>query len=147
LVPREDGDTLFEVYSKTRGKRFGQEVRRRIMLGTYVLSHGYYDAYYRRAINVREAIKNEFRDIFNTIDAIAMPTSPTPAFALGEKANDPLALYLADVFTVPANIVGLPAISIPNGQTKNGLPLDIQFMTSWYNDEVLFELARKFEKS
>lgn len=139
-------DTLFDVYAKTRGNCFGPEVRRRIMLGTYVLSHGYYDAYYRKATKVRSAIMKEFEDIFKEVDVIATPASPTPAFMLGEKANDPLALYLADIFTVSANIVGVPALSVPNGLTKAGLPVDVQFMAPHFGEESLFTIGKVLEK-
>ncbi len=141
-----EGKDLLEVYKKTRGEGFGKETRRRILLGTYVLSHGYYDAYYRKAVNVRDQITRELRDIFKEVDVIATPTTPTPAFKIGEKASDPVAMYLSDIFTVPANIAGNPAISIPSGVTKEGLPLGIQFMGAHFAEKTLFEIGKEFEK-
>ncbi len=137
---------LYDVYAKTRAAGFGPETRRRIMLGTYVLSHGYYDAYYRKAVQVRESIKEEFSEIFKIVDVIATPTSPTSAFKLGEKSQDPLSMYLADIFTVPANIVGIPAISMPNGKDSLGLPLDLQFMADAKNDKNLLAFSEKVEE-
>lgn len=139
-------ENLFDVYAKTRAQGFGPETRRRVMLGTYVLSHGYYDAYYRKALLVRDAIRNEFNEMFKQVDFIATPTSPTPAFKIGEKAKDPLSMYLSDIFTVPANIVGNPAISLPNGKHSNGMPLDIQFSSVIGSDEKLMEFSQKFEE-
>jgi aspartyl-tRNA(Asn)/glutamyl-tRNA(Gln) amidotransferase subunit A len=139
------GKTPDEAFAKTRGQGFGKETRRRVMLGSYVLSHGYYDAYYNKAVAVRSMIEAEFREIFTTVDAIATPTSPFPAFKIGEKSSDPLEMYLSDIFTVPANIAGIPAISIPAGQTAEGLPLDIQFMSGHFREDVLFSLGTLFE--
>ncbi len=139
------GKDLSEVYNKSRGAGFGKETRRRILLGTYILSHGHFDSYYSKALAVSEAIKDEFRKVFESVDVIVTPTSPTPAFKIGAK-SDPLSMYLADIFTVPANIAGIPAISIPNGFTKNGLPLDIQFMAPHFADSLLFTLGKEFEK-
>ncbi|MCU0660376.1 MAG: Asp-tRNA(Asn)/Glu-tRNA(Gln) amidotransferase subunit GatA [Candidatus Pacebacteria bacterium] len=139
------GKTPDEAFAKTRGQGFGKEVRRRIMLGAYVLSHGYYDAYYNKAIAVRRMIEKEFATVFETVDAIATPTSPFPAFKIGEKASDPLAMYLSDIFTVPANIAGIPAISIPAGKTNDGLPLDFQLMTAHACEHTLFKIASLFE--
>src|SRR6266568_263744 len=118
--PRVPGETLIEMYRKTRGRGFGPEVKRRIMLGTYVLSAGYYDAYYLKGQKVRSLIEQDFRDAFARVGAVAMPTSPTPAFRLGERVDDPLQMYLADIFTVSANLAGLPAISVPCGFTRGG---------------------------
>ncbi|MSR71515.1 MAG: Asp-tRNA(Asn)/Glu-tRNA(Gln) amidotransferase subunit GatA [Candidatus Taylorbacteria bacterium] len=141
------GDTSIRSYFESRTAGFGTEVRRRILLGTYVLSSGYYDAYYNKANIVREMLKKELSDIYATgVDVIATPTSPTPAFKIGEKSQDPLAMYLADIFTVPANVSGLPAISIPSGKTKDGLPLGIQFMAPSMREDVLFTIGRDFEK-
>ena len=137
---------LYDVYAKSRAAGFGPETRRRVMLGTYVLSHGYYDAYYRKAVQVREAIKTEFSDMFKTVDVIATPTSPTSAFKLGEKSHDPLSMYLADIFTVPANIVGIPAISIPNGKDSLGLPLDLHFAADEKNDLGLLKFSQECER-
>ena len=115
------------------------------MLGTHTLSSGYYDAYYNKANIVRAMLKKEFAAIFNDIDAIVTPTSPVPAFALGEKSSDPLAMYLADIFTVPVNIVGVPAISIPSGVTEAKLPLGIQFIAAHGREDILFAIGKEFE--
>ncbi len=145
-----NAENLFDVYAKTRAKGFGPETRRRVMLGTYVLSHGYYDAYYRKAILVRDAIKHEVEAVFDAVgggvDIIATPTSPTPAFKLGEKSQDPLAMYLSDIFTVTANITGNPAISLPNGMHSSGLPLDIHFTAATGADDQLLTFAGEYEK-
>ncbi len=142
-----EGDNLLQDYLKTRAKGFGPEVRRRILIGTYVLSTGYYDAYYNKANILREMISEEFSKAFTEVDCIVMPTTPMPSFKIGEKAHDPLSMYLADVFTVPANIVGIPAISIPSGVTSVGgvdLPLGIQLMSSHDREDILFEVGKKF---
>ncbi|OHA92777.1 MAG: glutaminyl-tRNA synthase (glutamine-hydrolyzing) subunit A [Candidatus Zambryskibacteria bacterium RIFCSPLOWO2_02_FULL_39_26] len=142
-----DGNDLLSDYLKTRGMGFGEEVRRRILIGTYVLSTGYYEAYYNKAIHLRQTISNDFQKAFTEVNAIALPTTTGPAFKIGEKASDPLALYLEDVFTVPANIVGVPAISIPSGSVNDGgvdLPLGIQFMAPHNCEELLFEIGKKF---
>ncbi|MBP7832044.1 MAG: Asp-tRNA(Asn)/Glu-tRNA(Gln) amidotransferase subunit GatA [Candidatus Pacebacteria bacterium] len=141
-----EGNTLYDVYAKSRAEGFGPETRRRIMLGSYVLSHGYYDAYYRKAIFVRDEIKREMEAMFNEVDIIITPTSPTPAFKIGEKSHDPLAMYLSDIFTVPANLSGNPAISIPNGNHSNGLPLDIHFTAALGAEKVLFDFSSAYEK-
>lgn len=140
-----DGTNLYDVYAKSRGEGFGPETRRRLLLGAYVLSHGYYDAFYEKAISVRTMIKKEFDNAFAKVDVIATPTSPYPAFKIGEKAGDPLAMYLSDIFTVPANIAGVPAISIPNGTTTEGLPLDMHFMAPHFCEDRLFILGKNFE--
>ncbi len=140
-----EGKNLAEVYMKSRGKGFGQEARRRILLGTYVLSHGYYDAYYNKAIKVREKIKEEIMETFKNVDFIATPTTPTTAFKLGEKLDDPVAMYLCDIFAAPANLAGVPAIALPAGKDKNGLPFSIQFMASHFCENSLFEIGKKFE--
>ncbi len=141
---RIEGENVSDTYKKSRSAGFGIETRRRIILGTYVLSYGYYDAYYNKAWKVRHAIEKEFEDIFNKVDFIATPTTPTPAFKFGEK-KDPLQMYLSDIFTVPANIAGVPSISIPSGFSKEGLPLGIQFMSSWSTDESLFNIGKDLE--
>ncbi|MEN9337980.1 MAG: hypothetical protein RIQ41_294 [Candidatus Parcubacteria bacterium] len=139
-------EAVIKGYFKTRTQGFGPEVRRRILLGTYVLSSGYYDAYYNKANLVREMLRKEFAEVFTSVDAIAMPTSPIPAFAIGEKSHDPLAMYLADIFTVPVNIVGVPAISIPSGKTASGLPLSLQLLAPHFREDVLFTIGKEFEK-
>lgn len=140
------GETSIRSYFESRTDGFGAEVRRRILLGTYVLSSGYYDAYYNKANIVREMLKKEFARVFQEVDVIATPTSPVPAFTLGEKSHDPLAMYLADIFTVPVNIVGVPAISVPSGKTKEGLPLGIQFIAAHMREDSLFTIGKDFEK-
>jgi len=140
-----DGKDLMEVYKKSRGNGFGAEARRRILLGTYVLSYGYYDAYYNKAIKVRREIEEEMNKAFESVDLIATPTTPTPAFKLGEKMDDPVAMYLCDIFSAPANLAGVPSIAIPSGKTTEGLPLSIQFMAKHFNEEALFEAGKAFE--
>ncbi len=140
------GETSIESYFESRTAGFGPEVRRRILLGTYVLSSGYYDSYYNKANLVKEMLKKEFERVFQDVDVIVTPTSPVPAFKIGEKSKDPLAMYLADIFTVPVNIVGVPAISIPSGKTVSGLPLGIQFIAPHMSENVLFTIGKEFEK-
>jgi aspartyl-tRNA(Asn)/glutamyl-tRNA(Gln) amidotransferase subunit A len=140
------GKNSIEGYFLSRTAGFGKEVRRRILLGTYVLSSGYYDAYYNKAQLVRSLLKKEFDRVFEDIDVIALPVAPMPAFKIGEKAHDPLAMYLADIFTVPVNIVGVPAISVPSGKTKDGLPLGMQFIAPHNGEQTLFTYGRALEK-
>jgi aspartyl-tRNA(Asn)/glutamyl-tRNA(Gln) amidotransferase subunit A len=145
----EEGKNLLEDYALTRGKLFGKEVRRRIMLGTYVLSAGYYDAYYGQALKVRSLITDALANVFKDVDVLVTPTTPSPAFKIGEKTSDPLQMYLADIFTVAANIAGIPAISIPSGTVELGgknLPLGLQFMAAHGQEQLLFEIGKKFEK-
>lgn len=137
-----DGEDLLGDYVATRGSLFGKETKRRIILGTYVLSSGYYDAYYAKACAIRRVIRKDFEDAFNHIDAIVLPTTPSPAFALGEKISDPLQMYLEDVFTVPANIAELPAISVPSGKTEKGLPIGFQIIAPYFAEEILFSVAK-----
>ena len=141
-----NGTNLLGDYMNTRGQLLGAEVKRRIMIGTYVLSSGYYDSYYGKAGMVRELIKKDFEKAFEKVDAVLTPTTPSPAFKIGEKSNNPLEMYLADIFTVTANLAGIPAISIPSGLTKAGLPLGIQLMGPYGEDGVLFEIGKDFEK-
>lgn len=143
----DGGDNLLQDYLKTRGAGFGPEVRRRILIGTYVLSTGYHDAYYNKALMLRQKISEDFTKAFSEVDLIVTPTTPSPAFKIGEKANDPLSMYLADIFTVTANIVGIPAISVPSGtvQKENvSLPLGLQFMAPHDCENELFEAGKKF---
>lgn len=142
--PRISGDSSIGDYFKTRAL-FGPEVRRRILLGTYVLSAGYYDSYYGKACAAREAIRADFEKAFKKVDVIATPTSPTPAWKIGER-SDPLSMYLADIFTVTANLAGVPAISIPSGKTANGLPLGLHLIARRGSDGKLLSHARFFEK-
>ncbi len=143
-----NGETLLDDYLRTRKEGFGQEARRRIMLGTYVLSAGYYDAYYNKAKGVRSLIRSDYENAFKNVDLILTPTTPTPAFKIGEKVNDPLDMYLADIFTVPANISGNPAISLPSGFTevegKIKLPLGIQLVAPHYHEDSLFKAGKDF---
>lgn len=142
-----DGTDLRADYEKTRGAGFGLEARRRILVGTYVLSSGYYDAYYRKAVIARQQIQDEFRAVFADVDVIAMPTSPIPAFAIGEKSHDPLAMYLADIFTVSANIAGIPGISLPAGtvvRNDNTLPVGLQLLAPHNHEDVLFTYGKDF---
>jgi len=144
---RVEGDTPIDTYEKTRGEGFGAEVRRRVMIGAYVLSAGYYDAYYLKAQKVRKLIADEFRAAFETVDAILTPTTPTAAFAHGEKSDDLIAMYLNDVLTVPASLAGLPAISVPAGLSSEGLPLGLHLITNAFDEETLFRAAEALELS
>ena len=144
---RVPGATLTEMYRKTRSRGFGPEVKRRIMLGTYVLSAGYYDAYYLRAQKVRALIARDFADAFQKVDVIVTPTAPTPAFRLGEKTADPLQMYLADIYTVTGSLAGVPGISIPSGKTKAGLPVGLQIFGSHFREDRVLQIARAFEKA
>lgn len=141
-----DGKDLREVYLKSRGEGFGKEARRRILLGTYVLSHGYYDAYYNKAVKVREKIKEEISDAFKKVDLILTPTVPVLPFKIGEKLDDPVAMYLCDIFSAPANLAGVPSLAVPSGYNAEGLPFSIQFMAPHWAEDVLFEIGKKFEK-
>ncbi len=141
-----NGETLLDTYKLSRGTGFGREVRRRILLGAYILSHGYYDAYYNKAIKVRNEITKELNSIFETVDVIATPTTPSAAFKFGEKSGDPVAMYLCDIFAVPANIAGIPAISVPSGKNRDNMPLGIQFMSAHFTENTLFTIAEEFEK-
>lgn len=142
----EDADKLFDVYAKSRGKGFGKEVRRRILLGTYILSHGYYDAYYTTAVKVRDAIKAELAHAFESVDAIITPTVPFLPFRFGDKSQDPVAMYMSDLFCVPANIAGTPAISLPSGKNNEGLPFGVHIMAPLFGEEILFAIGKDFEK-
>ena len=144
---RVPGATLLDMYRKTRERGFGTEVKRRIMLGTYVLSSGYYDAYYLRAQKVRSLLAQDFSDAFQKVDAILAPTSPTPAFKLGEKTSDPLQMYLADIYTVTGSLAGIPGISVPCGKTKAQLPVGLQILGPHFSESRILQLARGFEKA
>ncbi|HEY9164508.1 MAG TPA: Asp-tRNA(Asn)/Glu-tRNA(Gln) amidotransferase subunit GatA [Magnetovibrio sp.] len=142
---RVPGDSLDDMYMNTRGEGFGEEVQRRILIGTYVLSSGYYDAYYIKAQKVRSLIANDFTKAFEDVDVILTPTAPTPAFALGEKQDDPVAMYLNDVFTVPTSLAGLPGISVPAGLSKDGLPLGLQLIGRPFDEETVLRVADVME--
>lgn len=145
---RAEGETLDELYLKTRAEGFGKEVRRRIMMGSYVLSAGYYDAYYVRAQKVRKLIADDFTAAFTKVDALLTPATPTPAFAIGEKVmRDPITMWLNDVFTVPASLAGLPAIALPAGLSKDKLPLGLQLIGRPFDEETIFKIAYVVEKS
>jgi aspartyl-tRNA(Asn)/glutamyl-tRNA(Gln) amidotransferase subunit A len=131
----------------TRSQGFGAEVKRRIMLGTYALSSGYYDAYYKKAQQVRRLIKNEFDSVFQNCDVLISPTSPTVAFKIGEKTDDPLSMYLSDIATIPANLAGLPGISIPAGLGKDKLPIGLQILGNALSDAVVLKVAHAFQQS
>ncbi len=139
-------ENLKDMYIKTRSRGFGEEVKRRIMLGTYVLSSGYYDAYYLKAQKLRGLIKQDFDNVFAGVDVLIAPTTPTEAFGIGEKADNPLQMYLSDIFTIPANLSAVPAISIPNGISKNSLPLGLQIMANTFREDNIFKCASAFEK-
>src|ERR1035441_7070941 len=138
-------DTLSDMYRNTRGEGFGAECKRRIMLGTYVLSAGYYDAYYLKAQKVRTLIARDFANAFQEVDAIVAPVSPFPAFKLGEKVDDPLAMYLSDIFTITGSLAGIPCMSVPCGKTASGLPVGMQILTRHFDETTMFRLADAFE--
>jgi aspartyl-tRNA(Asn)/glutamyl-tRNA(Gln) amidotransferase subunit A len=135
------------MYGKTRAEGFGAEVKRRILVGTYVLSHGYYDAYYLKAQQVRRLIAQDFARAYSVCDVIAGPTTPTAAFALGEKADDPVQMYLNDIFTVAANLTGMPAMSIPCGFTRDGLPVGLQLQGHHFDEARLLAVAHRFQQA
>ncbi|OHB79755.1 MAG: aspartyl/glutamyl-tRNA amidotransferase subunit A [Planctomycetes bacterium RBG_16_55_9] len=135
-----------EVYSKSRAEAFGEEVKRRIMLGTYALSSGYYDAYYLKALKVRNLIRGDFTSAFEKSDCIIMPVAPTTAFKIGEKVNDPLQMYLSDIYTIAANLAGIPGISIPCGFDEKGLPIGLQILAPTFAEDKLLQIARMYEK-
>jgi aspartyl-tRNA(Asn)/glutamyl-tRNA(Gln) amidotransferase subunit A len=146
---RAPGDhaSLGEMYERTRGWGLGAEVKRRIMLGTYVLSAGYYDAYYRKAQQVRTLIARDYQSAFDKVDVIALPTSPTGAFRLGERTADPVLMYLADVFTVGANLAGVPALSVPCGLTGDGLPVGLQLTAPAMHEMAALRVAAAYERA
>ena len=144
---REPGESLDEMYEATRGKGFGAEVKRRVLIGTYVLSAGYYDAYYNKARKVRSLIARDFAQAYETVDAILAPTAPSPAFGMGDKMDDPIAMYLSDVFTVPASLAGLPGISVPAGLSQDGLPLGLQILGKAFDEETVYRVAGVLEEA
>ena len=143
----QKGKDLIEMYENTRSEGFGDEVKRRILIGTYVLSSGYYDAYYLKAQKVRQLIKKDFDDNFTKVDAILTPSTPSSAFKIGEKTNDPVSMYLNDIFTVPVNLAGLPALSLPAGLDKQGLPLGLQLIGKALDEQKILNIGYAFEKN
>jgi aspartyl-tRNA(Asn)/glutamyl-tRNA(Gln) amidotransferase subunit A len=144
---RKNADNLIDMYKTTRAAGFGAEVKRRIMIGTYTLSAGYYDAYYLKAQKVRTLIKQDFENAFNRVDVLVCPTSPTTAFKAGEKTTDPLSMYLSDLTTIPVNLAGLPAISIPCGFDDQGLPIGMQLISNVLREDLLFQVAYAYEQA
>lgn len=144
--PRSVANAMWDIFRKTRGEKFGAEVKRRIMLGTYALSAGYYDAYYGQAQKVRTLIKRDFELAYESVDIIAAPVAPSTAFRLGEHTDDPLAMYLEDVFTLPANLAGVPGIAFPVGFDSQGLPIGMQLMGPHYREELLFQVVQAFQQ-
>jgi aspartyl-tRNA(Asn)/glutamyl-tRNA(Gln) amidotransferase subunit A len=143
---RVPANNLIEMYGASRGQGLGEEVRRRVMLGSYALSKGYYDAYYRQARKVQTLIRRAYREVFSSVDLLVTPTAPSIAFKLGEKLNDPLAMYLEDVFTVGVNVAGLPAISVPCG-LDDGMPVGMQLIGPRFGDAAVLDAAHAFEKA
>lgn len=146
LSERKDAKSLFDVYTNSREAGFGDEAKRRIILGTYTSSAGYYDAYYKKALEVQQLIREDFKKVFAEVDILVGPTAPTTAFKIGELADDPLAMYLSDIFTVPMNISGLPAISVPAGLAQ-GLPVGLQLIAPWWQEAVMFRAAYAYEQA
>jgi aspartyl-tRNA(Asn)/glutamyl-tRNA(Gln) amidotransferase subunit A len=138
---------MIKMYRSTRTHGFGPEVQRRIVIGTYCLSAGYYDAYYGKASQVRTLITEDFAKAFEKCDVLLCPVAPTPAFKIGEKVDDPLTMYLSDIFTISANLAGIPGMSIPCGFSKQGLPIGLQLMGKHFNEEMLFKVAYNFEQA
>jgi len=136
-----------EMYKETRSQGFGAEVKRRIMLGTYALSAGYYEAYYRKAAQVRTLVRQDFEKTFAHCDVLLTPTAPTPAFKLGEKVDDPLQMYLSDIFTIPCNLAGLPGLSLPGGFSKQGLPIGLQILANHFQEEKMLRAAYVYEQN
>ena len=142
---REEGKNLIEMYEETRSIGFGDEVKRRILIGTYVLSSGYYDAYYIKAQKVRSLIRKDFNDAFRNVDAILTPSTPSTAFAIENEPNDPVQTYLNDIFTVPVNLAGIPAISIPFANDENNLPIGLQLITNSFEEQKLLNIAKNVQ--
>jgi aspartyl-tRNA(Asn)/glutamyl-tRNA(Gln) amidotransferase subunit A len=142
----QDADSLIDMYRQSRSQGFGPEVKRRILIGTYALSSGYYDAYYKKASQVRTLIKDDFDRAFSRCDLVVSPVTPTPAWKIGENADDPLALYLSDILTISANLAGIPGISVPCGFSGDGLPVGMQMQAAHFNEEVLLRAAWNLEQ-
>ncbi|TDL30601.1 Asp-tRNA(Asn)/Glu-tRNA(Gln) amidotransferase subunit GatA [Jeotgalibacillus sp. S-D1] len=143
----ENAENLIDLYKKTRAEGFGDEVKRRIMLGTYALSSGYYDAYYKKAQQVRTLIKQDFDQIFEQYDVVVGPTTPTPSFKIGEKVDDPLTMYANDILTIPVNLAGVPGISVPAGLSSSGLPLGLQIIGKHFDESTVYRVAHAFEQA
>ena len=144
---RSASSSLGDSYRGTRGEGFGTEVKRRIMLGTYALSTGYYEAYYRKAQKVRALVARDFTEAFREVDVIVTPTAPTPAFRLGEKVDDPLKMYLSDIYTITASLAGIPGINVPCGTTRARLPVGMQILARHFNEPAMLRAAHAFEQS
>ena len=144
--PRVEGDSMWDIFTRTRGEKFGSEVVRRIMLGTYALSSGYYDAYYGQAQKVRGLIKQDFEQVFRDVDAVACPVAPTTAFKIGSHGDDPLAMYLEDIFTLPANLAGVPGLAFPVGFDGKGLPVGMQLMGRHFDETCLFKISHAYQQ-
>lgn len=142
-----NADNLIDMYKNTRAEGFGDEVKRRIMLGTFALSSGYYDAYYKKAQQVRTLIKKDFEDVFESYDVIIGPTTPTPAFKIGEKTDDPLTMYANDILTIPVNLAGVPGLSLPCGLSQQGLPLGLQIIGKHFDESTIYRVAHAFEQA
>ncbi|MDP7162807.1 MAG: amidase family protein, partial [Phycisphaerae bacterium] len=143
----EKVDDIIDLYSRSRAEGFGQEVKRRIMLGTYTLSSGYYDAYYNKALKVRRLIKNDFDKAFEQCDVLLCPVGPTTAFKIGEKTDDPLTMYLADIYTISVNLAGLPALALPAGLSESNLPIGMQLIGPVFSEDRILRAARMYEKA
>jgi aspartyl-tRNA(Asn)/glutamyl-tRNA(Gln) amidotransferase subunit A len=143
---RQEGEGLWETYNRTRGKGFGAEVKRRIMLGTYALSAGYYDAYYGQAQKVRTLIKDDFENAFQSVDVIASPVTPTSAFRLGEKVDNPLSMYMEDLLTLPASLAGIPGLSIPCGRDSKGMPVGMQLCGPYFGEDKILKVGWAFQQ-
>ncbi|CDQ41726.1 MULTISPECIES: Asp-tRNA(Asn)/Glu-tRNA(Gln) amidotransferase subunit GatA [Virgibacillus] len=146
-VRSENADNMIDMFKKSRSEGFGEEVKRRIMLGTFALSSGYYDAYYKKAQKVRTLIKNDFDSIFETYDVVIGPTTPTPAFKIGEKVDDPLTMYANDIITIPVNLAGVPGISVPCGFSEKGLPIGLQIIGKHFDENTVFRAAHAYEQA
>jgi aspartyl-tRNA(Asn)/glutamyl-tRNA(Gln) amidotransferase subunit A len=146
-VRSSSSETLSDMYRNTRGEGFGAECKRRIVLGTYVLSAGYYDAYYLKAQKVRALVARDFERAFEEVDAVVAPVSPFPAFKLGEKVDDPLAMYLSDIYTITGSLAGIPCMSVPCGNTAEGLPVGMQILTRHFGETTMFQIAEAFERT
>ena len=140
-------EDLLDMYNRSRSSGFGSEVKRRIMIGTYALSSGYYEAYYGQAMRVRTLIRRDYDEAFQKVDALLSPVSPTPAFKIGEKISDPLSMYLSDIYTVTANLAGIPAISVPCGFTEEGLPVGIQILANQFQEGTLLRFAKAYSRA